>query len=124
MMDCVAVVSVSFKFSERNAQRKEGRGGEGEKTPATEPRHFIKGACHRMNGCEVLILVSLLSIKLIAQNYIFRVSHRFYTSCAISILAYSVPVFHFALPLYLHRELERVQERALSVICAGLDYRF
>ena len=34
-----------------------------------------------------------------------------------------MPVFHYALPLYLQHELERVQKRALSIICAGLDYK-
>ena len=34
-----------------------------------------------------------------------------------------MPVFHYALPLYLEHELERVQKRALSIICAGLDYK-
>ena len=97
MMDCVAVVFVSFKLSERNAQRKEekegnfGRGGKGEKKPATEPRHFIERALHRVNGCEVLILVSLPSIKRIApKDILFRVSHRFYTPCIRSILTYAV----------------------------------
>lgn len=36
-----------------------------------------------------------------------------------------MPVFHFSLPLYLQSELaiERVQEGALSIICAGLGYK-
>ena len=34
-----------------------------------------------------------------------------------------MPVFHYALPLYLEHELERVQRRDLSIICAGLDYK-
>ena len=47
----------------------------------------------------------------------------FYITCIRSILTYAVPVFHYALRMYLQRELERVQERALSIICAGLDYK-
>ena len=47
----------------------------------------------------------------------------FYTSCIRSILTYAVPVFHYALPLYLQHELERVQKRALSIICDGLNYK-
>ena len=97
MMDCVAVVSVSFALSERNEQRKEkkegnfGRGGKGVKAPVTEPRHFIERTLHRVNGCEVLILVSLLSIKCITpKDILFRVSHTFYTSCIRSILTYAV----------------------------------
>ena len=34
-----------------------------------------------------------------------------------------MPVLHHALAMYLQRELERVQERTLSIICAGLDYK-
>ena len=47
----------------------------------------------------------------------------FYTPCIRSILTYEVPVFHCALPLYLQGDLERVEGRALSIICAGLDYK-
>ena len=97
MMDCVAVVSVSFALSERNAQRKEKkegnfvRGGKGVKAPVTEPRHFIERTLHRVNGCEVLILVSLLSIKCITpKDIFFRVSHTFYTSRIRSILTYAL----------------------------------
>ena len=34
-----------------------------------------------------------------------------------------MPVFHCALPLYLQGDLERVEGRALPIICAGLDYK-
>ena len=46
----------------------------------------------------------------------------FYISCIRSILTYAVPVFHYALPKYLQCDLERVQKRALSKICLGLNY--
>jgi len=47
----------------------------------------------------------------------------FYITCIRSILTYAVSVFHHALLMYLQRELERVQERASSIICASLDYK-
>ena len=46
----------------------------------------------------------------------------FYVSCIRSVLIYAAPVFYFALPQYLHRELERVQERARSIISPGKVY--
>ena len=35
---------------------------------------------------------------------------------------YEVPVFHYSLPKYLMPELERVQKRAMSIICPGHSY--
>ena len=46
----------------------------------------------------------------------------FYSSCIISIMDYAVPVFHFSLPKYLMQELERIQKRAMSIICPGVSY--
>ena len=46
----------------------------------------------------------------------------FYVSCIRSVLIYAAPVFYFALPQYLQRELERVQKRALSIISPGKVY--
>ena len=43
----------------------------------------------------------------------------FYTSCIRSILTYASPVFFYALPEYLKNELERIQKRALRIICPG-----
>ena len=43
----------------------------------------------------------------------------FYTSCICSILTYASPVFPYALPEYLKNELERIQKRALGIICPG-----
>ena len=40
----------------------------------------------------------------------------FYMTCIRYILIYAAPVFYFAIPIYLQRELERVQKRALSII--------
>ena len=52
----------------------------------------------------------------------FRDLALFYVTCIRSILVYAVPVFFYALPKYLRCELERVQKRALSIICPILSY--
>ena len=46
----------------------------------------------------------------------------FCATCIRSILVYAAPVFFYALPKYLQCELERVQKRALSIICTSLSY--
>ena len=47
---------------------------------------------------------------------------RFYTACIRSVLDYAAPVFHYALPKYLLNELERIQKRALRIICPYMEY--
>ena len=44
----------------------------------------------------------------------------FYSSCIRSIMDYAVPGFHFSLAKYLMQELERIQKRAMSIICSGV----
>ena len=46
----------------------------------------------------------------------------FYSSCIRSIMDYAVPAFHFSLPKYLMQALERIQRRAMSIICPGVSY--
>ena len=46
----------------------------------------------------------------------------FYTTCIRSVLDYAVPVFYYSLPKYLTHELERIQKRALVIMCPGLNY--
>ena len=46
----------------------------------------------------------------------------FYSSCIRSIMDYAVPAFHFSLAKYLMKELERIQKRAMSIICPGENY--
>ena len=46
----------------------------------------------------------------------------FYSSCIRSIMDYAIPAFHFSLPKYLMQELERIQKRAMSIICPGVSY--
>ena len=38
-------------------------------------------------------------------------------------MTYASPAFFYALPLYLKKDLENVEKRALSIICLGLAYR-
>ena len=46
----------------------------------------------------------------------------FYASCIGSVLTYESPVFFYALPMYLKKDLrERVEKRALAIICPGLS---
>ena len=47
----------------------------------------------------------------------------FYTYCIRSVMTYASPAFFYALPLYLKKDLENVEKRALSIICPGLAYR-
>ena len=35
---------------------------------------------------------------------------------------YAVPAFHFSFAKYLMQELERIQKRAMSIICPGVNY--
>ena len=42
-----------------------------------------------------------------------------YFSCNKSVMDYEVPVFHYSFPKYLIQALERVQKRAMSIICPG-----
>ena len=46
----------------------------------------------------------------------------FYSSCITSIMDYAVTAFHFSSPKYLMQELERIQKRAMSIICPGVSY--
>ena len=38
-------------------------------------------------------------------------------------MTYASPAFFYALPLYLKKDLENVEKRALSIICPRLAYR-
>ena len=40
-----------------------------------------------------------------------------------SVIDYAAPVFHHALPAYLSQELERIQKRAMRIICPGIEYQ-
>jgi hypothetical protein len=45
-----------------------------------------------------------------------------YCACIRSTLDYACPVFHYALPIYLREDLERIQKRALRCIFPGVPY--
>ena len=47
---------------------------------------------------------------------------RFHTCCVRSVCDYAVSVFHSSMPNYLINDLERVQKRALLIICSHLSY--
>ena len=65
---------------------------------------------------RLYFLVQLKRAKLSCRDLVL-----FYATCIRSILVYAVPVFFYALPKYLPCELERVQKRALSIICLSLS---
>ena len=46
----------------------------------------------------------------------------FYITCVRSVIDYAAPRFHHALPAYLLQELERLQKRAMRIICPGIEY--
>ena len=46
----------------------------------------------------------------------------FYIICIRSVIDNAVPVFHYSLPKYLPKELERVQKRAFGIIYPHLKY--
>ena len=46
----------------------------------------------------------------------------FYITCVRSVIDYAAPVFHHALPACLLQELERLQKRAMRIICPGIEY--
>ena len=66
---------------------------------------------------RLYFLVQLKRAKLPCRGLVV-----FYATCIRSIPVYAAPAFFYALPKYLQRELERVQKRALSIICPSLSY--
>ena len=48
---------------------------------------------------------------------------NFYCTMIRPVLEYCAPVFHHALPQYLSDDIERVQKRALSIICPCVVFR-
>ena len=65
---------------------------------------------------NVFTLVQLKRAKVTRTD-----SGLFYSSCTRSIMDYAVPAFHFSLAKYLMQELERIQKRAMSIICPGVN---
>jgi hypothetical protein len=47
---------------------------------------------------------------------------QYYCACIRSTLGYACPVCHYALPIYLREDLERIQKRALRRIFPGVPY--
>ena len=46
----------------------------------------------------------------------------FYTACIRPVVEYVYPVFHHALPQYLSDDIERLQKRALRIMCPNASY--
>ena len=66
---------------------------------------------------RLYFLVQLKRAKLPCRDLVL-----FYATCIRSIQVYTAPAFFYALTKYLQCELERVQKRALSIICPSLSY--
>ena len=47
----------------------------------------------------------------------------FYIACVRFVIDYAAQVFHHTLPAYLSQELERVQTRAMRILCPGIEYQ-
>ena len=47
----------------------------------------------------------------------------FYVICARCVIDYAATVFHYSLPAYVMQELERIQKRAMRIICLGIEYQ-
>ena len=75
---------------------------------------IVKKAAKRL---YFLVLVQLKRAKVPFSDLVL-----FYTTCVRSILTCPVTVFHHALPKYLKVELERIQKRALVIICPSIAY--
>ena len=73
---------------------------------------IIKKAAKRL-----YFLVQLKTTRVPRQDMVL-----FYTACIWSVLMYASPVVFNALPKYLKNQVERVEKRALSIICLGLSY--
>ena len=74
--------------------------------------NVIKKAAKR-----IYFLIQLKRAKLPRKDRVL-----FYITCIRSILTYAIPVFFYALPMYLCNELERLQKRAFSIISPSLTY--
>ena len=48
----------------------------------------------------------------------------FYVTRVHSVIDYATPVLHYSLPAYLMQELERIQKRAMRIICPGIEYQY
>ena len=47
---------------------------------------------------------------------------KFYCTCVRSVLEYACQAFHSSLPLHLSKQIERIQKRALRILCPGESY--
>ena len=47
---------------------------------------------------------------------------KFYCACVRSVLEYACQAFHSSHPVYLSKQIERIQKRALRILCPGESY--
>ena len=91
--------------------------------------HILKHGLHwNMDWIDkTWINKTLIDVKPCFINQCFidplQIYAFFYITCVRSVIDYAAPVFHHALPAYLSQELERVQKRAMRIICPGIEYQ-
>ena len=76
----------------------------------------VNNAIKKVNK-RLFFLVQLKRARVHATDII-----NFYCACIRPVLEYGAQVFHYALPEYLQKNLERVQKCALSFIFPGITY--
>ena len=76
-------------------------------------KHIVSKASKR------LFFLRVLKRNGVEQSSLIKV----YTTCIRTVLEYACQVWNFSAPEYLKEEIERVQKRALRVICPHLSYR-
>ena len=76
-------------------------------------KHIVSKASKR------LFFLRVLKRNGVEQSSLIKV----YTTCIRTVLEYACQVWNFSAPEYLKEEIERVQKRALRIICPHLSYR-
>jgi len=64
------------------------------------------------------ILIQLKRARVSQKDLFF-----FCITCVRFVIDYAAPVFHYPLATYLMQELERIQKRAMRIICPGMEYQ-
>ena len=75
-------------------------------------REMVKKAARKL-----YFLVQMKRFNIPAEDII-----AYYYACIRSVIDYTCPLFHHALPKYPRQELERIQKRALAIVYPGLKY--
>ena len=72
--------------------------------------------------CEESLIKTLFSTTAEMSEIDEKDLLTFYLTCVRPVTKYACPVFHNSLPLYLSEDLEKLQKRALRIICSTLTY--